>query len=161
VFASGCAAFGIGVYPAFLGLHSGTLTVVIVVLVLLLGVVYGIQSGAESTLFAGLCPTRTRYTGMSLVFQGSGIYASGLTPLILTSLLAATGGSPWLACGFLVLTAIISVVATTFRRPVVDLWPRGTPRGPFRKETPCPCPTPGPAPTPSTRCGGARRWCSR
>jgi MFS family permease len=121
VFATGCAAFGIGVYPAFLGLHSGTLTVVIVVLVLLLGVVYGLQSGAESTLFAELFPTRTRYTGMSLVFQGSGIYASGLTPLILTSLLAAAGGSPWLACGFLVVTALISVVSTAFLRPVVDL----------------------------------------
>ncbi|NMO91519.1 MFS transporter [Actinomycetospora sp. TBRC 11914] len=121
VFATGCAAFGIGVYPAFLGLHTGSLVVVTVVLVLLLGVVYGIQSGSESTLFAELFPTRTRYTGMSLVFQGSGIYASGLTPLILTSLLAVAGGSPWLACGFLVLTAVISVVSTAFLRPVVDL----------------------------------------
>ena len=121
VFAGGCAVFGIGVYPAFLGLGTGSLVVVTIVLVLMLGAVYGVQSGAESTLFAELFPTRTRYTGMSLVYQGSGIYASGLTPLILTSLLALTGGSPWLACGYLVLTAVISVVATRALRPVVDL----------------------------------------
>ena len=36
---------------------------------------------------------------MSLAFQGGGIFASGLTPLILTSLLAAGGGAPWLAAG--------------------------------------------------------------
>lgn len=120
VFAWGCAVFGIGVYPAFLGLGTGSLVVVTVVLVLMLGAVYGVQSGAESTLFAELFPTRTRYTGMSLVYQGSGIYASGLTPLILTSLLALAGGSPWLACGYLVLTAVVSVVATRALRPVAD-----------------------------------------
>ena len=59
----------------------------------MLGFSYGLASGAESTLFAEVFPTRTRYTGMSLAFQGGGIYASGLTPLILTSLLAA-GGDP-------------------------------------------------------------------
>jgi MFS family permease len=121
VFATGCVVFGLAVYPAFLGIGTGSLAVVLAVLVLLLGVVYGVQSGAESTLFAELFPTRTRYTGMSLVFQGSGIYASGLTPLILTSLLAVAGGSPWLACGFLALTAVISTVATLLLRPVVDL----------------------------------------
>ncbi|MGZ4520000.1 MAG: MFS transporter, partial [Mycobacteriaceae bacterium] len=40
----------------------------------------------------------------------------GLTPLILTALIAATGGSPWLACGYLVATAVISVVATALIR---------------------------------------------
>jgi MFS family permease len=121
VFATGCAAFGISVYPAFAGLGTGSLGIVLAVIVLTLGVIYGVQSGAESTLFAELFPTRTRYTGMSLVYQGSGIYASGLTPLILTSLLAVTGGSPWLACGFLVLAAVVSVITTLLLRPVVDL----------------------------------------
>jgi MFS family permease len=121
VFATGCGVFGLAVFPAFAGLGTGSFGVVLAVIVLALGVVYGVQSGSESTLFAELFPTRTRYTGMSLVFQGSGIYASGLTPLILTSLLAVAGGAPWLACGYLVLTAVISVVSTIFLRPVVDL----------------------------------------
>ena len=121
VFGAGCAAFGVLVFPAFAALGSGSLGVVLAVLVLMLGVVYGAQSGAEATLFAELFPTRTRYTGMSLVYQGGGIYAAGLTPLILTSLLALTGGSPWLACTFLVLTAVISTFGALRLRPVVEL----------------------------------------
>ncbi len=35
--------------------------------------------------------------------------------MILTALIAVAGG-PWLACGYLVLTAVISVVATTMMR---------------------------------------------
>ena len=57
-----------------------------------------------------------RYTGLSVVYQFSGIYASGLTPLILTALIGAASGSPWLAAGYLALTAVISVVATTLIR---------------------------------------------
>jgi MFS family permease len=121
VFIAGHVAFGLGVFPAFAGIGAGSLVALVASLVVLLGVVYGVQSGAESTLFAELFPTRSRYTGMSLVYQGSGIYASGLTPSILTLLLAAVSGSPWLACAYLVLTAVVSVVATSRLRPVVDL----------------------------------------
>lgn len=42
---------------------------------------------------------------------------TGLTPLILTALIAAGHKSPWLACTYLVATAAISVVATLLLRP--------------------------------------------
>jgi hypothetical protein len=48
---------------------------------------------------------------MSLVFQGSGIWASGLTPMVLTALPAAGGGSPWWAAGYLAATAVVSFTA--------------------------------------------------
>ena len=121
VYAAGCVVFGLGVFPAFAGLGTGSIAVVTLVLVAMLGVVYGVQSGTESTLFAELFPVRTRYTGMSLVYQGSGIYASGLTPLILTTLLAVAGGSPWLACTYLAATAVISTVAALRLRPLTEL----------------------------------------
>lgn len=54
--------------------------------------------------------------GLSFVYQFSGIYASGVTPMILTALIAALHGAPWLACGYLVGTAVISVVATSLIR---------------------------------------------
>ena len=69
------------------------------------------MTGAGSTLFAELFDADVRYTGMSLVFQGSGIWASGLTPVVLTALLALGGGTLWWAGGYLVLTALISLVA--------------------------------------------------
>jgi hypothetical protein len=83
----------------------------VVVLVLQLGVAYALMTGAEATLFAELFDARVRYTGMSLVFQGSGIWASGLTPVFLTGLLALAGGSPWAAGTYLTVVAVISLVA--------------------------------------------------
>jgi hypothetical protein len=40
-----------------------------------------------------------------------------LTPLILTALIGVAGGTPWLACGYLVATAAIAVVATLLLKP--------------------------------------------
>ncbi|MEV0701931.1 hypothetical protein AB0I53_29010 [Saccharopolyspora sp. NPDC050389] len=75
----------------------------------------------RGTLCAQLTPVRLRYTGMSFVYQFSGIYASGLTPLIVTGLLAVGGGSPWWACAYLALTGVIGAGATLALRPR-DLW---------------------------------------
>ncbi len=68
------------------------------------------------TLYSALYPTGTRYTGLSLVYQFSGVYASGVTPMILTALIAAVGGAPWAVCGYLVATAVVSVMATALIR---------------------------------------------
>jgi MFS family permease len=111
VFGVGVAGFGLTVIPSFLAVRTGIPWLVVVVLLLQLGVWYAAMTGAESTLFAELFDTDVRYTGMSLVFQGSGIWASGLTPVVLTALLAAGAGTPWLAAGYLVLTAVISLTA--------------------------------------------------
>ena len=80
------------------------------------GIVHALFYGAQGTLYSSLYPTGTRYTGLSFVYQFSGIYASGVTPMILTALIAAAGGTPWVACAYLVATAVISVVATALIR---------------------------------------------
>ncbi len=78
------------------------------------GVAHALFYGAQGTLYAGLYPPEVRYTGLSFVYQVSGIYASGITPMIVTALIAAAGRAPWLACGYLAATAVVSVVATLF-----------------------------------------------
>jgi hypothetical protein len=45
------------------------------------------------------------------VYQFSGIFASGLTPIIATSLLPYGGNKPWLICGYILLVSIISAVS--------------------------------------------------
>jgi hypothetical protein len=45
-------------------------------------------------------------------YQVSGIYASGRTPLRLSSRIAADHGDRWYACGYLVATVVLSVGAT-------------------------------------------------
>ncbi|HEY2206072.1 MAG TPA: MFS transporter [Pseudonocardia sp.] len=111
VFGAGVVVFGVSVLPSFFALGSGSTTLMVVVLIGQLGIGYALMTGAEATLFAELFDARVRYTGMSLVFQGSGVWASGLTPVLLTALLAAGGGSPWLAGGYLTAVAVISLAA--------------------------------------------------
>ncbi|MFW0789063.1 MFS transporter [Gordonia sp. CPCC 205333] len=112
IYLIGIAAYGALVYPVFALFGTANLVWVTIGLVLVFGVVHALFYGAQGTLFASLYPTPVRYTGLSVVYQFSGIWASGLTPLILTALIGATDGSPWLACGYLVATAAISVTAT-------------------------------------------------
>jgi MFS family permease len=111
VFGTGVLGFGLTVVPSLLAVRSGSGALTVFVLLLQLGIWYALMTGAESTLFAELFDADVRYTGMSLVFQFSGIWASGLTPVILTALIALGGGALWWAGGYLVLTALISLVA--------------------------------------------------
>ncbi|AKS33035.1 MFS transporter [Mycolicibacterium goodii] len=117
VYAAGIAAYGVIVFPAFALFNTGSIAAYAVGMILAFGVIHALFYGAQGTLYASLFPTRSRYTGLSTVYQLSGVYASGLTPLILTSLIAAGGGRPWYACGYLVATAVISVIATLLLRP--------------------------------------------
>ncbi|MGC5246350.1 MFS transporter [Gordonia sp. DT219] len=116
IYLAGMVAYGVSIYPVFALFGTADLLWFTLGLVLVFGIVHALFYGAQGTFFASLYPTRVRYTGLSVVYQFSGIYASGLTPLILTALIGANHGSPWLAAGYLVLTAAISVVATALVR---------------------------------------------
>ncbi|WP_028927503.1 MFS transporter [Pseudonocardia acaciae] len=111
VFAAGVVAFGVTVLPSFYALRSGSTVLATVVLVGQLGIGYALMTGAEATLFAELFDAKVRYTGMSLVFQGSGVWASGLTPVILTALLAAANGAPWAPGVYLAAVSVLSLLA--------------------------------------------------
>jgi MFS family permease len=112
VYLVGVAVYGLAVFPAFALFGTKNLVWFGLAMIIVFGVVHALFYGAQGTLYSSLYPTGTRYTGLSFVYQFSGIYASGVTPMILTALIAAVGGAPWLACGYLVATAVISVVAT-------------------------------------------------
>ncbi len=59
-----------------------------------------------------------RYSGISFVYQFSGIFASGITPLIATALLAQGGGQPWLICMYVMFAAVVSAVCAWLISPV-------------------------------------------
>jgi MFS family permease len=131
VFGVGAAGFGLTVIPSFLAVQTGRPWLVVAVLLIQLGVWYGLMAGVESTLFAELFDTEARYTGMSLVFQGSGIWASGLTPVLLTGLFAVGGGAPWWAAGYLAATAVISVATVALMPRWIGWRPSWTDAGPW------------------------------
>jgi len=116
VYLVGVACYGLATFPAFALFGTRNLLWFGLAMIVVFGVVHALFYGAQGTLYSSLYPTATRYTGLSFVYQFSGIYASGVTPMILTALIAAAGGAPWLACGYLVATAVVSVVATALIR---------------------------------------------
>jgi MFS family permease len=112
VYIVGAVLYTLAVYPAFLAFQTKNPWLAGLTIVLVLGVIHAVIYAPQGTLYAQLSPVRLRYTGMSFVYQFSGIYTSGLTPLIVTALLAAGGGAPWLACGYLAFTGVVGVIAT-------------------------------------------------
>jgi MFS family permease len=117
IYAIGIAAYAVAVFPVFALFGARDIVLYAIAIIGVFGVIHALFYGAQGTLYASLYPARVRYTGLSTVYQLSGVYSSGLTPLILTALIGAADGSPWLACGYLVTTAIISVIATLALKP--------------------------------------------
>jgi metabolite-proton symporter len=75
------------------------------------GFIYPAVYGPQAALFSELFDTRVRYTGISFVYQFSGIFASGLTPIVATALLPVGGGKPWLICLYVLVVSIISALS--------------------------------------------------
>ena len=76
--------------------------------------IYPAIYGPQAALFSELFDTRVRYSGVSFVYQFSGIFASGLTPLIATELLRINGQEPWLIAGYVVIASLISAICVYF-----------------------------------------------
>jgi MHS family shikimate/dehydroshikimate transporter-like MFS transporter len=109
-YAIGAVLLALCTYPAFWALSSGDLTLIFVSLILPFGIVYAMCYGPEAALFCDLFDPRVRYTGISFVYQFSGIFASGITPIIATYLIAANGNQPWYLCAYVVFAALVSAV---------------------------------------------------
>ena len=110
-YAVGAALLALAVYPAFWLMSSGGTAAILIALVIPFGILYAICYGPQAGLFADLFDVRVRYTGISFVYQFSGIFASGLTPLIATYLVAMNGGQPWLLCLYVVFAALVSMAS--------------------------------------------------
>ena len=108
-YALGAALLAIAVYSAFWLMSTGGTAAILIALVIPFGILYAICYGPQAGLFADLFDVRVRYTGISFVYQFSGIFASGLTPIIATYLVAMNGGQPWLLCFYVVVAALVSM----------------------------------------------------
>jgi MFS transporter, MHS family, shikimate and dehydroshikimate transport protein len=99
--------------PAFWAMqHSGGNPLVIWVAVAIpLGVLFASIFGPEAALFCGLFDPPVRYTGISFVYQFSGIFASGITPLIAIALIRTYDGQPWGVVGYVLFAGLISALS--------------------------------------------------
>jgi metabolite-proton symporter len=116
--------FGIGTlvtggiaYPAFLAIGSAETALVAAGIILALGVCYPLMYGPQAAFYSEMFPARVRCTGISFVYQFSGIFASGLTPLILSSLVGMDDGGHALVALYVTIAAVVSAVCTFAVRP--------------------------------------------
>jgi metabolite-proton symporter len=93
-------------------------------------VFYASVYGPEAALFCDLFRPQVRYTGISFVYQFSGIFASGLTPIIATALIQAYGpNGGWAIASYCVFAGIVSALSALWinalarKRSQADLVP--------------------------------------
>lgn len=116
MYALGVTALGVLTYPALLVIGTGNPFLIFVTIGVVLGVVYPIVYAPEASLFAELFPTWIRYSGISVVYQISGIVASGMTPLILSYLLREGGGHIGAIMIYVLAVTVISAVSALLIR---------------------------------------------
>ncbi len=123
VFAVGAVLFGLFAIPSFLLFNTGQTLWIVLALVVAFGIIHPAMEGVLSSFWSELFDTRVRYTGVSFAYQFSGIFASGLTPLVATWLLAAGGGRPWFLGAYMMGAALVTVICIfalpeTYRRGI-------------------------------------------
>ena len=72
--------------------------------------VHATMYGPQAALYAEMFPADVRFSGASLGYQISSVFAGGLAPFIMTALLAATGAS-WSVSLYILGTAIVTFVS--------------------------------------------------
>lgn len=110
VYAAGTVAFGLFAAPSYLLINTQQTVWIWIAIVVGLGIIYPAIYAPLAAFWSELFDTRVRYTGIGCVYQFSGIFASGLTPVIAASLVAYSGGAPWLFVGYMIVVTIISLV---------------------------------------------------
>ncbi|MGX5220480.1 MFS transporter [Pseudomonas segetis] len=100
----------ISAFPAFwlMMTSGGNMFIIWLAIVVPLGIFYAAVYGPEAALFCELFDAKVRYTGISFVYQFSGIFASGLTPMIATALMRSNDGQPWTTCLYVLFAGAVS-----------------------------------------------------
>ena len=104
---------GFSTLPALwlINTSQGNVTTIWLSIIIPFGIFYASCYGPEAALFCDLFPARVRYTGISFVYQFSGIFASGLTPIIATALWQIGGGSADMIAYYVIFSGLVSALA--------------------------------------------------
>ena len=126
VYMWGSLITAVSAFPAFwlMSQSGGNVLLIWIAIIVPFGILYSSIYGPEAALFCDLFDARVRYTGIAFVYQFSGIFASGITPLIATALLKSGGGQPWQLCMYVLFSGIVSALCAWMigrSKPVGDL----------------------------------------
>jgi metabolite-proton symporter len=114
VYAIGALGTGLWAFTFFRLLDTGaTLPVIAAVAIGL--VLHGAMYGPQAAFLSEMFPTRVRYSGVSLAYQVTSIFAGSLAPIIAIALLRETGGATAVAI-YVAGAAAITLIAVFFAR---------------------------------------------
>lgn len=114
---AGAVAGMVFIWPIFLLVQQGNFFALLAAFVLALPIVQGMMGGTMATWISEKFEANVRYSGIAITFQIASTLGAGLSPLIASSLLAASGGTQpeWVALFFGAVCAV-SMVAYFFSR---------------------------------------------
>ena len=108
----GCATMGVFGFVYFGLIDTGSSVLIFIAMMLSL-VPHDMQYGPQAALIAESFTPRLRYSGASIAYQLASITAGGPAPLIATALFATYKSGTPIAI-YILITAIISIIATMF-----------------------------------------------
>jgi MFS transporter, MHS family, shikimate and dehydroshikimate transport protein len=97
-------------FPFFWLINSKSAILVWLAITLAVNVGHDAMYGPQAAYFSELFGTRVRYTGASLSYQLTSVFAGGFAPLIATALLASVGYAA--VAAYMALMALITLVST-------------------------------------------------
>lgn len=103
-------------FPLIMLLTNGTLWGFAVAVVVGNGLVQGALAGPIGAYISEQFPTRVRYTGASLSYQGASMIGAGFTPMIATGLVLAAGGGIWIVAVFWIVVLAAGLAAVHLTR---------------------------------------------
>ena len=121
LYAAGALVLGLLAFPSFWLMRTAGAEHPLLVwlgIIVPLSFAYPAVYAPQAALFSSLFAANVRYSGISFCYQFSGIFASGLTPLIAAALLSWGGGEPWYICAYIVLVSLISFACVLAMRAV-------------------------------------------
>ncbi|MBN9109032.1 MAG: MHS family MFS transporter [Pseudonocardia sp.] len=115
-------------FPFFWLLDSKVPVLAIIAIFVFFNVGHSMLYGPQAAWFMELFDPDVRASGVNLGSQLSGVIAGGLTPLIATALVAASGGSSTLVAVYTAVTCLISVACAYWTRETLPSRAAGTVR---------------------------------
>ncbi len=111
VYLAGALVSAAFAFPFFALVSTGSAVLIWLAMLLGVNVGHNLMYGPQASFFAELFGTRVRYSGVSIVYQVTGVFAGGLAPLIATVLLARAGGSYLLVAAYVAGVSLLTAVA--------------------------------------------------
>lgn len=119
IYTIGAATSVAWAFPLFLLVDTGNVVAALVAF-LGAGVVQAIMAGAQGGLFTEIFQARTRYTGASIAYQLGGMIGGAITPIVATSIFAASKSSMLIALYLALLCAASLAAVAVIRVPAAD-----------------------------------------